>query len=227
MKVAVVIPTRKGSQRVPSKNTKPFVDTTLLDLKIEVLKKVHSVVDIIVNSDCEESFKIAKKHNVKIHKRDPYFASSEVTTNEHWSHLADVTDADIIMLGQTTSPLIKPVTYELALSKFMDNLAVGYDSLNTVSLIKEFLWLNGEPLNYKQDKFPRSQDLPDVLALNFGITIIKREVMLEKGNAVGYKPYFMKLDKYEATDIDDPFDFLFAEHLYKNVIDKTQLGVLK
>lgn len=223
MKVAVVIPTRKGSERVPSKNTKPFVDTTLLDLKIEVMKKVLAVDEIIVNSDCEESWRIAKEHNVKIHKREPYFASNTVTTNEHWRHLAEVTDADVIILGQTTSPLIKPVTYELALSKFMDNLAVGCDSLNTVTSIKDFLWLNGKSLNYEQDKFPRSQDLPDVLALNFGITIIKRDVMVERGNIVGYKPYFMQLDKYEATDIDDPFDFLFAEHLYKNVIDKSQL----
>lgn len=217
MKVIVVIPTRKGSERVPSKNTKPFSDTTLLDLKIETIKKVESIDDIIVNSDCPDSWKIADKHGVRIHKRDPRFASSSVTTNEHWHHLAEVTDADIIMLGQTTSPLIKAVTYELALAKFMDNLNVGYDSLNTVTSLKEFIWMNDKPVNYKQDEFPRSQDLPNVFALNFGITIIKREVMLSRQNVVGNKPYFMPLDKYESTDIDDPFDFLFAEYLYNSL----------
>ena len=39
-KLTAVIPVRAGSQRVKNKNLKPFADSTLLDIKIETLKKV-------------------------------------------------------------------------------------------------------------------------------------------------------------------------------------------
>ena len=34
---------------------------------------------------------------------------------------------------------------------------------------------------------PRSQDLPDIAALNFAINIIERDVMIENKNVVGVK----------------------------------------
>lgn len=221
-KVVIVIPTRKGSKRVPSKNTKTFSDTTLLDIKINTVKQIAGVDDIIVNTDCPVSIAIAEAHNINTHDRDPYFASDEASTNEHWRHLAEVTDADIIMLGQTTSPLIKASTYENALNMFIENLEMGYDSLNTVSEVKEFLWQDGKPINYKSDEFPKSQDLPDIVALNFAITIITRESLLELGNVVGHKPYFLKIPKNEVVDIDDQTDFNVAESLYNNIKQRKQ-----
>ena len=41
---------RSGSQRVKNKNTKPFGDTTLLDFKLETLKQVSNLKNIIVGS---------------------------------------------------------------------------------------------------------------------------------------------------------------------------------
>jgi CMP-N,N'-diacetyllegionaminic acid synthase len=215
MKTTVIIPVRKNSQRIKSKNTTLFSDTTLLDIKINIMKKMKGVDDIVVNSDCETALSIAKTHGINTHKRDPYYASNTVTTNEHWAHLAEVTDADIIILGQTTSPLIKQSTYEDALNLFHENLKNGYDSLNSVTPIKDFLWLDGKPLNYDPNNFPRSQDLPNIVALNFAVTIIKRESLLNLGNVVGNKPFFIELDDFESLDIDDPKDFDLAEALYK------------
>ncbi len=47
-KVTAVVAVRKGSQRVPNKNIKPFGDTTLLDLKLQTLLKVSNIDEIIV-----------------------------------------------------------------------------------------------------------------------------------------------------------------------------------
>ena len=59
-KVTAVVAVRKGSQRVPNKNIKPFGDTTLLDLKLQTLLKVSNIDEIIVNSDCDKMIEIGK-----------------------------------------------------------------------------------------------------------------------------------------------------------------------
>lgn len=210
-KITALVPTRKGSQRVLSKNTRSFCDTTLLDLKLRVLKQVDNIDEIIVNTDCEKSIEIAKKHGVKIHIRDNYFASSDITNNSHWKHLAEVTKTDTILLAQTTSPLIKASTYKEAISLFINN---EYDSINSVTMEKKFLWQNNKPINYNKNETPKSQDLPAIFSLNFAITIINRDDMLKLENVIGNNPKFITLDKVESVDIDDMIDFEFAEFLY-------------
>ena len=62
---------------------------------------------------------------------------------------------------------------------------------------------------------PKSQDLPNIVSLNFAITIIQREKMIEKKNVVGFKPKFFDLDKVESLDVDDLTDFKIAELIYQ------------
>jgi CMP-N,N'-diacetyllegionaminic acid synthase len=210
-KITALVPTRKGSQRVKSKNTRRFSDSTLLDVKLKVLSCVSNIDEIIVNTDCEKSIAIAEKYDVKIHVREPYYASSEVTNNNHWKHLADVTDADNILLAQVTSPLIKASTYKNAIDLFINS---DHDSLNSVSLEKKFLWKDNAPINYDASITPRSQDLPDIYSLSFAITLISKYDMLARENVVGANPKFIMLDKIESIDIDDIHDFKYAEFMY-------------
>ena len=71
-----MLPVRKGSVRVKHKNIKPFGDTSLLELKINTLKKVSTIDEIIVNSDCDNMLGIAKEMGVSTYKRDEYYARS-------------------------------------------------------------------------------------------------------------------------------------------------------
>lgn len=212
-KIVAVVPVRKGSQRVISKNTRPFANTTLLDLKLEVLKKVKGIDEIIVNTDCEKCIQISKNHSISYYRRQDYFASSSITNDQHWKHLAEVTDTDILMMAQTTSPFIKVKTYEEAILNFK-NSDGSFDSLNSVSIEKKFLWNENKPLNYNPRETPKSQDLPNIVSLNFGITMICKEDLLKFGNVVGQTPRFILLDKIESIDIDDQIDFDFAEFCY-------------
>ena len=87
MTVTAVIPVRKGSIRVKNKNIKPFSDSNLLNIKIEQLKKINSLDRIVVSSDCDEMLKLAESQGVEIHKRKPYFASSEVNNSVFFRNL--------------------------------------------------------------------------------------------------------------------------------------------
>ena len=70
--ITAVVPTRKGSERVKSKNTRPFAGKSLLEVKLDVLmelKRVGSIKDIVVNSDCDESKKISSSSRASCHAK--------------------------------------------------------------------------------------------------------------------------------------------------------------
>jgi N-acylneuraminate cytidylyltransferase len=112
--------------------------------------------------------------------------------------------------------MIKVKTYYDFINRFI--LSESHDSANTVGLVKDYLWLDNKPLNYDVTKVQNSQDLPDVMKLTFGISIISRKDMLERKSVIGSNPLFYVIDETEEVDVDTPLDFEFAKFLYKNKI---------
>lgn len=213
-KIIAMVPVRGGSKRVQNKNTRNFADTSLLELKLKVLKKVEGITQIIVSTDCEIAADIAEKQNVKIQFRNKYYAGSEITNDQHWLHIAQTTPGEIVFLAQVTSPLLRVSSIQKALNTYTNSSK--YDSLNSVSAEKKFLWKEMKPINYDIKVTPKSQDLPNIVSLNFAITIIQRQAMINRKNVIGYNPYFFELDKVESLDIDDSIDFKIAELMYKD-----------
>lgn len=211
-KVTAVVAVRKGSQRVLNKNIKPFGDTTLLDLKLQTLLKVSNIDEIIVNSDCDEMIEIGKSYGVKTKKREEYFASSEASNSEFHGHIGKTTDTDYIFLAPVCSPFISSEKHEEAITQFMNS---DCDSLTSTSLVKGHLWLDGKPINYDLNNVPNSQDLPDIEMINYGITIVDKNIMKNKSRVIGDKPNFIILNEYEGVDINTPFEFQTAEIIYK------------
>jgi CMP-N-acetylneuraminic acid synthetase len=211
--ISTVVTVRQGSQRVKNKNLKTFCKKNLLIYKIETLLKVKSIKKIIINTDSEEAIKIAKDFGVGFHLRDPYFASSECPNNEFWGHIAENTETDYILFTHCTNPMIKMKTYEDIINLFISKKS-EFDSFNSVSEVKEFLILDKKPINFNFSKAPNSQNLPDVIKLNFAINIISTKLMKKKESLIGDKPYFYKLKDEEGLDINTNNDFKFAEFIF-------------
>lgn len=213
-KLTAVIPVRAGSQRVKNKNTKPFADSNLLKIKLETLKKISMIDNIVVNSDSDEMLDIALSYGVSTHKREEYYASSECDNSEFFKHIAETTDTDYIMCSHVTSPLISAETYFSCVDKFMNS---NMENLVTVCDVKHHMWLDGKPLNYNPSESPNSQDLPDIVGLTYGISILGKDDMIKHKNVVTDNPYFYRLDEIESIDIDTEYDFMVAEYVYKKV----------
>ena len=212
--IKVLIPVRAGSVRVKNKNIKPFADSNLLTIKVEQMKRIKGIDGVIVNSNSDEMLEIAAGLGAEAVKRDEYFASSTVCMNEVYKNMAENSDCDTIIFADATNPLIKDETIEHCIKAYFENLD-EYDSLTTVNEIKQFMWQDGKPINYDAANKPKSQDLPDIVALNHAISIIPRKLMIEKMDIIGYKPNLFKIDSVEATDIDNEIDFEFEEFMYK------------
>ena len=216
--IIAMVPVRAGSTRVPNKNTRKFANTSLLELKLKVLKNVKEITQIIVSTDCEIAAEIALSQNVKVQSRNKYFAGSQVTNDQHWLHIAQTTPGNIVFLAQVTSPLLRVSSIQKALNTFLNS--DSNDSLNSVSVEKKFLWKDMKPINYDINATPKSQDLPNIVSLNFAITIIQKQSMIKRKNVIGYRPSFFELDKVESLDIDDLVDFKVAELMYQELGNK-------
>ena len=214
--ITAIVPVRKGSQRVKNKNFKNFAGTNLLNIKLNILKKVKTIDKIIVSTDSEIAIEIAKKHNIEFHVRDKYYASSECSNSEFFKNLGECCEGDYLMYTPVTAPLIKTQTYYDFINRF-SNVLENYDSMLTSSYVKDHMWLDGKPINYDPTNAPNTQDLPDIMKLTYGISIISKENMIKYKNVVGKKPTFYLLEGEETMDIDTPLDFEFAEFLYKKI----------
>lgn len=213
MTIKALVAVRSGSVRVQNKNLRPFAGSSLLEVKISQLKRIRGLDGIIVNSNDDYMLNIARNYGCEAVKREQYYASNEVSMSEVYKNMAEQCDCDVIAYINCTNPLIKDNTLERAIEEFKG--MEGFDSLNSAHLIKEFLFYENKPINYDLMNQPRSQDLPNYYALNFAINIIERSKMIECKNVVGKCPWIYGIDEIEATDIDNPIDFEFAEYVYK------------
>lgn len=214
MKVKAMVAVRSGSVRVENKNLRPFAGSNLLEVKLQQLQRIPNLDGVVVNSNDDTMLDIAAQYGAVPVKRDPYFASSQVSMSDVYQNMAEHFPGDVVVYANVTNPLLKDETIIQAIEEYKKFLR-QYDSLNTAHLIKEFLFLDHKPMNYDLKNQPRSQDLPDIYALNFAINIISRDLMIACKNVVGNQPKIFGIDEVEATDIDNQVDFDFAEFLFQ------------
>ena len=211
-RVVAVVPVRTGSTRVINKGFRPFAGTTLLEHKIETLKKVKGLDDIIVSSDGQHVLDIAIAAGVKTHLREEYYASAKCSGSEFFQNLARSITADVLVYSPPTSPFVSPETVELAISKYKTE---DCDSVATVHPVKHHMWLNNKPMNYDILNSPNSQDLPEVQRITYGVCINSSKNVIKCKNVVGLRPHLLEIDEIESVDIDTMLDFRFAEYLFE------------
>ena len=210
--IKAVIPVRKNSQRVINKNLRKFNKKNLLIYKINKLRKLNFLNEIIVNTDSDKAIDIAKKSKVSYWKRKAYYASSKCSNSKFWKHIAETTESEYIFFTNCTSPLVKIETYEDIFLKFKKNIN-NYDSINMTD-IKQFIYLKNKLTNFDLTK-SKPQNLPRMFSLNFAVNIITRSVLLKKKRLIGVKPLFYKLSEIEGLDIDTEYDFEDAQFLHR------------
>jgi CMP-N,N'-diacetyllegionaminic acid synthase len=214
--ITALIAVREGSVRVKNKNIRPFAESNLLTIKINQLKRIKEIKEICVSTDSSEMMSIANKLGAKTMLRPKKYANNSCSINDAWEYMAKEMNAENILYTNVTNPLVKDETYKKCIQKYFSK-EFQHKSLNTVSLVKEFLWMNGAPLNYKADNQPRSQELPDVFHPNFAINIIKKDEMIKCRSVLSNNFFPFYIGKIESIDIDDEEDFKIAEIIYKEI----------
>lgn len=227
-KVAFYLPTRKGSERVKNKNTRPFagLEGGLVENKIRQLLATKLIDEIIFSSNDEGCIAIAEKYNndkrLKIIPRPDELCLSTTNLQDLICYVPTVTDADHILWGHVTTPLADAEQYDKGIRLYFEKLDDGYDSLVGVTELKNFLLNNEGKLvnNTTSIPWPRTQDLEPLYEINHTMFLAKREIYVEQKNRIGKKPLLHIMDELHSFDIDWPDDFTIAEVMYKNLYGK-------
>ena len=212
-----VIATRKGSKRVINKNTRKFGNSSLLEIKLKQVRRVFKKSNIFLSSDCTKSLKIGKKYNAILDKRPKKFASDNVPMKDVYKYLASKIDTNYICYLHVTSPFLKDDTLKKAINIFFSKKRKESITLATVTKVKEYLWYKNKAINYNPKNHPRSQTLPEYLAINFAVNIVKKNYMKLRGRIIGKKYIPIILDFPESIDIDDKWQFDLGNIIIKKI----------
>lgn len=219
MKIKALVAVREGSKRVKDKNGRLFAGKSLLEIKLEQLKRIEYLDGIVLNSESERYLNVGKKAGVECVKRNPAYATDRVKINEVYEELAKNIDTDVVVFANVTNPLLKDNTLREGI-KFFLNHKEEYMSVNSVNVMKKIVVYNGNPLNFNPLNQERSQDLPELLVPNAAFSILTKEIMIRYKCIYSPNAYLFRIDEEEAVDIDTVNDFKYAEYLYKLNLDK-------
>ena len=215
MDLTAVIPVREGSKRVKDKNIRPFAKKSLLELKIRQLMRIRQIKTIVVSSDSEKMLSIAKKMNVIAERRPAEYCDEKSRSfNEVVEFIAEnQIQSDNVLWAPCVCPLVKDASIIKGIDIFNDILEkqIDADSVVSAKLIKEYIFDNKGPVNFSIEYHVPSQNLPNWHTIVNGFFIARRKDMIEWKFVYGKKPYLFELDKVEAIDIDDEYDFQIAE----------------
>lgn len=227
-KYSFFLPTRKGSERVKSKNTRTFagVEGGILRVKLQQLINVDRISSIIVSTNDEETIKVAKSidsDKIRIIIRPEELCLSSTVIEDFINYIPTIVDAEHIFWVHATAPMVNEKILNNALNIYEREVLNGnkYDSLLSVNKIQQFLWSEKENKCINHDrsivKWPRTQDLEPLYEINHAFYINSRENYLKYHDRIGEMPFLFELDKIHAFDIDWEDDFKIAEIIYNTI----------
>lgn len=213
-KVVGVIVCRKGSKRITNKTWSEINGKSLLEIKINQLKKVKILDKIIVGSNDENVEDFCKSKNIKFIKRDDYYCDeSKCTANEMIKNILSFIDGDIVLWAHLTNPFIDETHYENALIMYEKNIE-NFDSVFSVSELKEHFWdTNKEPINHNpwSEKHIVAKNLSPLYKQNGGIFIRSKKDMENDGRFIGNKPNMFVMNEKDGWDLDYSWQLDFAK----------------
>ena len=221
--VTCFLPCRKGSERVPRKNIRPFgkVQNGLIEVKLKQLIAANLIDRIVLTTNDTEILDYAsslRSAKLELHHRIEELSSSSTSTDQLVRHALELIPDGNILWTHVTSPFINARHYDEIIKCYFRQLGKGYDSLMTMTILHGFLWQDGKPLNYDRttEKWPRTQTLAPVHEVNSGAFLAPSSVYQELDDRIGENPYLYAMNKLTSHDIDWPEDFLIAETLVEN-----------
>lgn len=213
-KIIALVPMRHHSERVPSKNYRPFAGRPLYHHIISSLLTCPHVDSIYINTDSDFIMEDATRHfDVRIIERPEHLRSDFTPMNDILLYDVTQISADYYLQTHSTNPLLRSETITAAIEAFLNSSQ--YDSLFSVTRLQTRLWYaDGTAVNHDPNQLLRTQDLPPIYEENSCIYIFSRESLEERRNRIGYHPLLFEIDRIESWDIDDEQDFRIAELLY-------------
>ena len=216
MKVAIFLPAKGTSERVPSKNMKLLDGKPLFLHTLEKLVFSDINADIFLDTESDEIFDMASHLQFKKLKRNNNLASNKTDGNALFYNEVINCDADIIVQILGTSPFIEIETIKSAIKAIEEE---GYDSAVLMQQEKQYTWSEDKP-NYNLDNIPNSKDLPWTNIETMGLYAVRRDVAIETKKRIGKHVKKIYGKPLECLDVNYPEDFTLANVVASGLREK-------
>ena len=209
MTTLAIMPIKLKNERCPGKNTRMLGDKPLLQYELDNLKKTGLCDSICVYCSSEDVVPYLPE-GVEYKKRSEYLDLPTSNFSQIFSAFMSDNDADIYVYAHATAPFITVQT----MCQCIEAVRSGrYDSAFCALKLQDYLWKNGDPLNFDAANLPRTQDLDPIYQETSGVYVFTKHVFEKYHRRIGVRPFIKEVSLKEAVDIDNPEDFLLAEAL--------------
>lgn len=206
-RIVAVVPIKLNNERLPGKNTKCLKGRPLISYILETLAETKKCQHIFVYCS-QESIVPYLTDGAELLKRNAILDEPTSNFTQIFESLIEQIDADIYVYAHATAPFLSKETVGECICAVESG---EYDSAFTAVRIQDFLWKDGEPLNFDAQNLPRSQDLEPIYRETSGLWVLRKEVFLEYKRRIGINPYIAEISFKEAIDINTQEDFDVAE----------------
>jgi len=217
-----IIPARGGSKSIPLKNIRLFNGKPLIEYSIESALKSGVLDKIVVSTDHDGIAKVCEKYkDVEIIFRPKKLSTDEALTESALLSVCDELEEknnfipDIVLTLEPTSPMrtaqtIKNSIEILKKQKFDSVIGV----LETYGVYGKIV--NGCYEHLVPNQARRRQERQPLYMECSTIYATTLQTLRRKNSVIGDKVYPLKINKFEAMDINDEYDFLLAE-VFQNI----------
>lgn len=217
---------RGGSKGLPRKNVLHLGDKPLLAHSIDIAKQVERLERIFVSTEDREIKQIAEKHGAEVIDRPPELAEDHAAELDAWRHavsyLRDKGEVfDVLLSLPATSPLRSVGD----VNQCLDALDAETDVVLTVTPASRSPYFNmvsrsrdGACRIFSPSSgYTRRQDVPEAYDITTVAYAVKTEFLQNNTHLLDGKTKSVVIPKERAIDIDDYWDFKFAELIYREI----------
>lgn len=209
MKIVAIMPIKLINERCPGKNTRMLGGKPLLQYELDSLKATKLCNSINVYCSNEDVVPFLPE-GVNFIKRPEFLDLPTSNFTQIFDNFMSTVDADIYVYAHATAPFITVETMKQCIEAVKGG---EYDSAFCAIKLQDYLWQDGEPLNFDASNLPRTQDLKPIYQETSGVYVFTKEVYEKYKRRIGKIPFIKEVSFKEAVDIDNPEDFDLAEAL--------------
>lgn len=229
-RMVAIIPARKGSKRLPGKNTRILCGKPLVQWSIEAAQASAAVDRVLVTSDDPDVLAIAAELGVDfVVSRPEWLADDTAKTSDVIRHAIDHLAAqgcrpEAICLLQPTSPLRAASDVDAAFRRYAES--GGRSVVSVCEVDHPIAWcarldetgsMSDFARKLKEEK--RSQDHEAYFRLNGAIYISSATNFLETGGFLDETALAYIMPRERSVDIDSALDLLVAQVMLGNRLD--------
>lgn len=211
MKVVAIIPIKLNNERLPGKNTKLLGNRPLVWYALNALRESHCIDKTFVYCSSPDIIPYIGD-TADFLQRPKELDGPHSNFTQIFESFSNRIDSDIYVYAHATAPFVISASIATCVNAVRSG---KYDSAFTATVIQDFLWQDGQPLNFDATNLPRSQDLKPIYCETSGIYVFTKDVFQKFHRRIGINPYIHTVSFFEAVDINTAEDFHIAEVLLK------------